>query len=220
MWHVGRVWRSRRSHIEAVVFDAGRTLFSRGGPQDMLQPGDGLLAAAERVGLPHAALQEVNFRTFWKRLEPRTGALSASELGSYNSAYFQHTVLPDLPPKLRACIREGRLAQLPPYDVMRLNAEGVAVVPQMRRIARAFTERGLQISVLSDNVLMPGGAEPLSMFGAAWSGFRADFPALADVLNSCEVGVAKPDAKIFRLACERLGRQPHQVSTAHCITPP
>jgi putative hydrolase of the HAD superfamily len=70
--------------------------------------------------------------------------------------------------------------------------------PVVHRIRRLQTE-GMKLALLTNNV---------KEFGSAW---RATFPVdelFAVVVDSSEVGVRKPDRRIYLLTCERLAIEP------------
>jgi putative hydrolase of the HAD superfamily len=64
--------------------------------------------------------------------------------------------------------------------------------------ARALRDEGYRTAILTNNI---------REWGEAW---RATVPIdiFDDVVDSCEVGLRKPDPAIFRLTCERLGVAP------------
>jgi putative hydrolase of the HAD superfamily len=64
--------------------------------------------------------------------------------------------------------------------------------------AQALRDEGYRIAILTNNI---------REWGEAW---RATIPIdiFDEVVDSCEVGLRKPDPAIFRLTCERLGVAP------------
>jgi putative hydrolase of the HAD superfamily len=64
--------------------------------------------------------------------------------------------------------------------------------------ARELREQGYRIAILTNNI---------REWGQAW---RATIPLdiFDEVVDSCEVGLRKPDPAIFRLTCDRLGVAP------------
>jgi putative hydrolase of the HAD superfamily len=70
--------------------------------------------------------------------------------------------------------------------------------PVVHRIRR-LRDEGLKVALLTNNV---------KEFGSAW---RSTFPVdelFEIVVDSSEVGMRKPDPRIYRLTCERLGVAP------------
>jgi putative hydrolase of the HAD superfamily len=70
--------------------------------------------------------------------------------------------------------------------------------PVVHRI-RALHAEGMKLGLLTNNV---------KEFGDSW---RASFPAeelFEVIVDSCQVGLRKPDPRIYQLTCERLGVAP------------
>jgi putative hydrolase of the HAD superfamily len=70
--------------------------------------------------------------------------------------------------------------------------------PVVQRIQRLHTD-GVRLGLLTNNV---------KEFGATW---RSTFPAaelFQVIVDSCEVGMRKPDPRIYELTCEQLGVAP------------
>tara|TARA_B110000495_G_C22434745_1_gene273428 strand:- start:142 stop:519 length:378 start_codon:yes stop_codon:yes gene_type:complete len=73
-----------------------------------------------------------------------------------------------------------------PFRGAELNQDVMGLVRRLR-------DEGLRVSILTNNV-------------AEWSEWRSVVPIenFEDIVDSCEVGIRKPDPEIFQLACRRL----------------
>lgn len=70
----------------------------------------------------------------------------------------------------------------------------------MLEAVRCVRAEGLKTAVLSNNFLMPGGRSYMPLD-----------PSLFDVIvESCRVGLCKPDPRIYQLCAKRLGVSPHE----------
>ena len=85
-----------------------------------------------------------------------------------------------------------------PVDLRR----GLVVRPEMLELLGDLRARGLATAILTNNVRALG----------AWREL-ADWDHLVDaVIDSCEVGMRKPEHRMFDHACERLGVSPAQTA--------
>jgi putative hydrolase of the HAD superfamily len=142
----------------------------------------GLDAYGAELGLPADALAR------YFRDDPKMAAL---EVGEITSRDFMKYVCVDA---------EQRYGQR--IDIRRLGAaagEGERLNPEMIE----FVERlgaGCDVALVTNNV--------------AAAGWRADFPfhLFGVVVDSSEVGVRKPDPRIYRALLERLDRDPEEVA--------
>lgn len=66
-------------------------------------------------------------------------------------------------------------------------------------LVRDLRSRGLATSIITNNI---------AEFGEAWRAMIPVDELFDDIVDSCEVGMRKPDPAIYRLACERLGVAP------------
>ncbi|MES2714577.1 MAG: HAD-IA family hydrolase [Pseudomonadota bacterium] len=82
---------------------------------------------------------------------------------------------------------------------------GGTIRPQMVQALRLLRER-LKIGLITNNVASPGAenADP--------TGRDAVLPLFHHVIESAQLGLRKPDPKIYLLMCEALG-----VAPAHCV---
>ncbi|MDG1198604.1 MAG: HAD family phosphatase [Actinomycetota bacterium] len=90
----------------------------------------------------------------------------------------------DLPKNHRALRMEA--SDFNPFRGAELNQDVLGLVHRLR-------DQGLRVSILTNNVV-------------EWSEWRSVVPIenFEDVVDSCEVGIRKPDPEIFQLACRRL----------------
>ncbi len=85
-----------------------------------------------------------------------------------------------------------------PVDVLL----GLVVRPEMLELLRDLRAQGLSTAILTNNVRALGGWRDL-----------ADWDQLVDVIiDSCEVGMRKPEHRIFNHACELLNVAPAQAA--------
>ncbi|XP_063042356.1 acyl-CoA dehydrogenase family member 10-like isoform X2 [Engraulis encrasicolus] len=73
-------------------------------------------------------------------------------------------------------------------------------LPAMMEAVRAIRTRGLKTAVLSNNFLLPGGGSYLPL----------DQRLFNVVVESCQVGLCKPDHRIYELCSRRLGVWPRE----------
>ena len=143
----------------------------------------GLAEFEQKMGYPDKALRRLLFGDEWDLLE--TGKLTLAEF---------HDRIVD-----RSEAALGQRLDLSVYAQF-LKELGVGVHWMMVQRVRELRAEGFRTAILTNNV-------------KEWSDFwRSSIPIdLFDVVvDSCEVGLAKPDPAIFLLTCERLGVAPEQ----------
>lgn len=166
--------------IRAVFFDFGGVFIN--------SPFAAAAQAARERGIPEDELLELIFGPYdqdgdhpWHRLE--RGELSFADasaaIGELASASGHHGV--------------------DPMDVLMALATDRGVRDFMVDLVRDLRTRGLATSIITNN---------LAEFGEAWRAMIPVDELFDDVVDSCEVGMRKPDPAIYRLACERLGVAP------------
>jgi putative hydrolase of the HAD superfamily len=86
----------------------------------------------------------------------------------------------------------------PPLPVDRILSQALVVRPAMLELLGDLRAQGIATAILTNNVRALG----------AWRDF-ADWDQLVDaVIDSCEVGMRKPEHRMFHHACELLGVAP------------
>jgi putative hydrolase of the HAD superfamily len=175
------------ARIEAVIFDYGGVLSTT--------PFVGIAEFERKMGYPEKSLARLLFGSGaspqgpteaipdhdWHLLE--TGRLSLSE--------FHERVVD------RSEAALGQRLDLGVYNQF-LRELGVGVHWMVVRRVRELRAEGYRTAILTNNI---------KEWGSIW---KASIPLdLFDlVVDSCEVGLRKPDPAIFRLTCERLGVVP------------
>ena len=96
-----------------------------------------------------------------------------------------------------AMARQHGLDCFPPLPSAEFIESAMGVRPEMINLAQQVRAYGYATAVLTNNVV-------------AWGGWRklVGVESFDAVIDSCEVGMRKPEARIFALACERLGVEP------------
>jgi epoxide hydrolase-like predicted phosphatase len=173
--------------IEAVIFDYGGVLSTT--------PFAGIAEFERRMGYPEQSLAQLLFGKGaspqgptdavpdhdWHRLE--TGRLTLDEFHERLVARSEAAL--------------GRPLDLGVYAQF-LRDLGVGVHWMMVHRVRELRAEGYRTAILTNNVREWGrywkGSIPLELFDV--------------VVDSCDVGLRKPDPAIFRLTCERLGVAP------------
>jgi epoxide hydrolase-like predicted phosphatase len=84
-------------------------------------------------------------------------------------------------------------------ELMREMAERAAIRPLMVDAIRTLRARGLKVAALTNNWVTDDG------YDARMEPLRQEFDVFVE---SCKVGLRKPDARIYALACEKLGVAP------------
>jgi epoxide hydrolase-like predicted phosphatase len=86
-------------------------------------------------------------------------------------------------------------------QLMREMAERAAVRPAMLTAIKTLREHGLKVAALTNNWVTDAD------YDARLQPLRQEFDVFVE---SCKVGMRKPDPRIYRLACERLGVPPER----------
>ena len=173
--------------IEAVIFDYGGVLSTT--------PFAGIAEFERRMGYPDRSLAEL---LFGKGASPQgpTGAIPDHdwhllETGRLTLDEFHERLV------VRSEAALGRPLELGVYAQF-LRDLGVGVHWMMVHRVRELRADGYRTAILTNNVREWGRywkeSIPLELFDV--------------VVDSCDVGLRKPDPAIFRLTCERLGVAP------------
>jgi putative hydrolase of the HAD superfamily len=168
--------------IEAVFFDFGGVFIA--------SPFAAAARAARDLGVPEAELLELVFGPYdqdgdhpWHRLE--RGELSFDDA---TAEIADRSVA-------------GGRGRIEPLDVLMGMASDREPRGFMVELVRALRAGDVRTSIITNNI---------REFGAAWRAMIPVDELFDDVVDSCEVGVRKPDPAIYRLACERLGVEPER----------
>lgn len=164
----------------AVFFDFGGVFIA--------SPFAAVGAAAQRLGLDEAVLVDVVFGPYdsdsdhpWHRLE--RGELTFDDA---------RTAIGDL--------SEARgLARLDPMVALADLAVDRSVRGFMVDAVRDLRARGILTGVITNNI---------AEFGSTWRAMIPVDELFDDVVDSSAVGIRKPDAAIYAMACERLSVDP------------
>lgn len=168
--------------FDAVLFDFGGVFID--------SPFAVADAAAAELGIEPEVLTDVVFGSYhidsdhpWHRLE--RGEMSFDDC---RAAIIADSV-------------ERGLIDVDPFAVLgRLAAGGATAVRGfMVDAVRSFRAAGLKVGIVTNNI---------AEFGSYWRSLIPLDELFDDVLDSCEVGVRKPNTAIYLLACERLGVEP------------
>lgn len=108
----------------------------------------------------------------------------------------------------RAAITElaaaGPLGPIDPLEVLASLAHGGLVVrADVVAAVRRYREAGCVTGIVTNNI---------AEFGSTWRTLMPLDELFDDVVDSSAVGLRKPDARIFHLACERLGVAPDEAA--------
>ena len=164
------------SDIEAVIFDFTGVLST--------SPAAGMIRRAETFGIDLATFLPVVM-----------GPLDVDDDHPYHELERGRITMDDFDAALAPTWRELGLSEFP---TMPRGDEFLAMiepVEEMLDAARVVRAAGLRTAILSNNTREWGG------WRAAW-----DADQLVDVvIDSCEVGLRKPNPAIFELTLERLG---------------
>lgn len=93
--------------------------------------------------------------------------------------------------------------ELSSKEMMRDMSEHANVRPVMIEAIRKLRASGYQVAALTNNWVTGGDHE------VRLSPLRAEFDVFVE---SCKVGMRKPDPKIYELTCEKLGIRPERVA--------
>lgn len=165
--------------VKAVIFDLYETLISEYVP--VWKPHQTVI---ERLGLEVDA-----FRPVWVRLQR---ARFTGEIPDYT------TVLRLICRELNHEPDEALLAALQAERLALKRGPFMTIAPQVIEMLTALAQRNIPVGVLSN-------AAPEEV--AAWP--ESPLASLVQTaVFSCDVGMVKPDAAIYHLACTRLGVEP------------
>ena len=166
--------------IRAVFFDFGGVFIN--------SPFAAAAHAARERGIPEEELLELIFGPYdldgdhpWHRLE--RGEMSFADASAAIGALAE------------ASGHQG----VEPMEVLMALATDRGVRDFMVDLVRDLRGRGLATSIITNNI---------AEFGEAWRAMIPVDELFDDIVDSCEVGMRKPDPAIYRLACERLGVAP------------
>ncbi|MFT7645510.1 MAG: putative hydrolase of the HAD superfamily [Candidatus Poriferisodalaceae bacterium] len=174
--------------VEAVIFDLGGVLVEspfetaiRWGAEWDLPREVFEILYAEYSAVPEAG----EVVPLWHQVE--TGRLSLQAYVEHLQVEFDSLLPKDHP---------GRNLTADDFNLF----EGAALLEPVIEVASRLTDAGTPISILTNNV-------------AEWASWRDVVPLdmFVDVVDSCEVGLRKPDPAMYQLACERLRADPGAV---------
>jgi epoxide hydrolase-like predicted phosphatase len=168
--------------VRAVFFDFGGVFIT--------SPFAATAAAAEARGMAEQDLMELIFGAYdrdddhpWHRLE--RGEL-AFDVANAEIA------------ELAVSRGYGRIE---PIEVLMSLAHGYELRDFMIDLVRDLRAQGIATGIITNNI---------TELGSAWRSLLPIDELFDDVVDSCEVGMRKPNPAIFHLACERLGVAPAQ----------
>lgn len=175
------------SGIEAVIFDYGGVISTA--------PFRGIAEFEERQGYPTGSMLRMFLGEYnGERVDDSAAAnWHLLETGKLQLADFLEQLVDRSPDHL-----DGRNFDLDAYAEFSMQAPFGVHWMMIHRV-RELRANGYRLAVLTNNVVE---------WGPVW---KATFPVaeLFDhVVDSCEVGLRKPDPKIFHLTCDRLGVKP------------
>ena len=166
--------------VEAVFFDFGGVFIS--------SPFAAAADAAVARGIPETELLELIFGPYdldgdhpWHRLE--RGEVSFADASASIAALAATSG------------HEG----VDPMEVLMALATERSVRDFMVDLVRDLRGRGLATGIITNNI---------AEFGTHWKAMIPVDELFDDIVDSSAVGIRKPDAAIYALACERLGVEP------------
>lgn len=171
-------------NYQAVIWDFGGVITS--------SPFEAFKAYEQENALPTDFIRTIN------ATDPDTNAWAQFERSDIDAARFD------------AAFREEALARghdVPGADVLALLAGSLR--PEMIAVLDGLKGRGYRLACITNNVKTGSGA------GMARTQEKADAVAevmtrFEHVIESAEVGVRKPQPKIYHMACDKLGVTPAQ----------
>ena len=172
--------------IDGVIFDFGGVLSSVGRPSEMISRFEG--ADHETVMRIFTGEPGTDTDHPFHRLE--RGEIAFAEFGDY----------------LKAAIAEAGLRPVEPQPQPRQGgrvAVDFAPNPPMIELVNDLREAGFRLGVLTNNI---------RELRDSWRSLM-DFDSIFhDVVDSSEVGLRKPDPRIYELAASRLGVEPRRTA--------
>jgi putative hydrolase of the HAD superfamily len=180
--------------VRAILFDLNGTLLDETGHPEAIRSACAVIAEG-RPGLDAAQLHSANaevWRSYWPEVEDRwtLGLLDSKEVGK---EAWRRT--------LRACgFNDESLVQFARTTHHRFQREALRLFPDARELLDMLPPR---ISL----ALVTNGASDTQREALRVLGIEQRFAA---VIVAGEVHVAKPDARAFGLAIDRLGVRPDQ----------
>jgi putative hydrolase of the HAD superfamily len=182
--------------IEAVLWDFGGVMTG--------SPFEAFRAYEQAIGLPRDFIRRVNARN------PDDNAWARMERAEITLDDFAHAfeaearALGGEPADAAEAVAPGALQALSGRRVLELL--GGALRPDMVQALRRVRER-FRVACITNN--MPTGHGPSMAFGDARAAELAPVFALFElVIESSKLGLRKPDPRIYRHACDRLGVAP------------
>ncbi len=169
------------SNIKAVIWDFGGVFTS--------SPFDAFNAYEAEKGLPHDLIRSVN------RLNPDTNAWALFERTEIDAAGFDTAFLAES----TALGHPVRGAEILPLISGRVRP---AMVEALKACKQHF-----KVGCITNNMKTGKNASMASDEGGA-SKTAAIFPLFDHLIQSSEVGVRKPDPRIYLMMCEALGVEP------------
>ena len=185
---------SELAPIEGVIFDYGGVISARFF--------DNLDDFEDRMGYPRGSVHQLMFGDAHSHLggDPVDGTYDEGPVHDFHLLEMGRLSFDDY--------LEGLISRAPDvigkpldHDAYLTFATTMPVLvqwPMVQRIQRLHHD-GIPLALLTNNV---------KEFGNAW---RATFPVddlFPVVVDSCEVGMRKPDRRIYELTCERVGVSP------------
>jgi epoxide hydrolase-like predicted phosphatase len=168
--------------LRAVFFDFGGVFIT--------SPFAATAAAAAERGMAEGDLMELIFGSYerdddhpWHRLERGELAFDAANA------------------EIAAMAIDRGFGSIEPIEVLMSLAHGYEMRDFMVELVRDLRTAGIATGIITNNIAELGGA---------WRSLLPLDELFDDVVDSCEVGMRKPNPAIFHLACERLGVTPAQ----------
>ena len=210
---------AKSSNIQAVFFDAGRTIWNRGGQKDIHEPDPPeFVEYCQQFGLEtNQMMMGLCMQATFGNPKALRGQVGGDDF-LYDSTYFQNEVFPKADENIVKLIKNNQL--LPLIDIMamaqsssRLVRPIINLIERLRTPPATYKER-VKIGIISDNIDF-GFEHPYVMFSRKENdNFESIQHLFDDVVNSCEIDMCKATNAVgmLKLACERIN-----VSPENCI---
>jgi len=167
--------------VDAVLFDFGGVFID--------SPFAHLEAAAETAGIPAATLSLAVFGPYEQDTEHPWHRLERGEL-SFDACRSE----------IAAAGEASGLGAIDPIQVLiGMSSVGSSTRGFAVEAVRDLRAAGLRTGVVTNNI---------AEFSVHWRAMIPVDELFDDVVDSCEVGVRKPDPAIYELACRRIGSDP------------